>query len=104
MMKRFNPNTVRSSSHLAKTPEATRRYEASVYKAAIERSEGKEVVKVREYLAPIKAGYVPTGFGRKRHPLKSKLSHAKRQMVLAKASANLEFHQALRAECGLPPL
>ena len=60
-MKRFNSNAVRASSHLAVTPEGTRRYERAVYKAAIERSEGKQVVKVREYLAPVKLGFKPTG-------------------------------------------
>lgn len=63
-MKRFNSNTVRASAHLAVTPEGTRRYDRAIYKAAIERSEGKQVVRVREYLAPVTLGFKPTGFGR----------------------------------------
>jgi hypothetical protein len=90
-MKRFNSNTVKSSSHLAVTPEKTRRFEAQVYKAAIERSEGKMVVKVREYLAPIKADFVPRGFGRKI----KRLSHEKRALILQKAEMRVAFFKSL---------
>ena len=90
-MKRFNANTVRASSHLAVTPEGTRRYERAVYKAAIERSEGKMVVRVREYLAPVKPDFVPRGFGRKI----KRLSHEKRLLILQKADKRREFFAGL---------
>ena len=88
-MKRFNSNAVRASSHLAVTPEGTRRYERAVYKAAIERSEGKQVVKVREYLAPVKLGFKPTGFGRgkrSKHQLGG-INDAKFAVITAKRAA-----------------
>lgn len=56
-----------------------------------------EVVKVREYLAPVKAGFVPTGFGRGRrskHPM-VKLGADKRALVNAKADARREFFAEL---------
>jgi hypothetical protein len=59
-----------------------------------------EVVKVREYLAPIKAGFVPTGFGRGRrskHKL-AKMDDAIRASVERKRALNAEFHAQLRAE------
>ena len=91
MMKRFNSNTVKASSHLTPTPDRTRAYERAVYKAAIERSEGKMVVRVREYLAPIKPDFVPRGFGRKI----KRLSHEKRALILQKAERRREFFAEL---------
>lgn len=98
MMKRFNSDNVKASSHLAVTPLKTKAANARAYKQALEWADGKPVVKVRDYLAPVKASYVPKGFGRKRHPLQCKLSHEKRLVVLERAERNAAFHAELKAE------
>lgn len=62
-----------------------------------------EVVKVREYLAPVKAGFRPTGFGRGRRS-KHKLvgiSDANFEAINNKRTQNRAFHAELRASLGV---
>jgi hypothetical protein len=90
-MKRFNCNTVKPSSHLAETPLKTQAANRRAYKQALEWADGVKVERCREYLAPVKAGFVPRAFGRKTKGL----SPAKRELLERKAQARREFFAEL---------
>jgi hypothetical protein len=94
-MKRFNPDKVRASSHLTASPLKSRAASKREYNKAYDAAMGIGLPKEREYLAPVKKNFVPTGFGRKRHPLQCKLSHEKRLVILEKAERRVAFFAEL---------
>jgi hypothetical protein len=58
------------------------------------------VVKVRDYYAPVKSGFVAKGWGRRaerRNGQITGLSGDKRSMVLRRAELNAAFHAELKA-------
>lgn len=56
-------------------------------------ADGKPVVKVREYLAPVDVHFVP-----KRRGSGCRMSHEKRLLILERSSRRAEFFAALRGE------
>lgn len=101
-MKRFNPNTVKPSTHLMPSDLRNKAHEARVYKAAIDAVFNPYTLEKREAKAlklkplPRKANHVVKGWGRKGRAVG--LSDAKRAMVARRQSERVAFFAELCVE------
>lgn len=98
-MKRFNCNTVRPLGNLQSPSEKekahNRRSKGIKVRWAVDKPGTIEVKKVRDFVAPVSASYAPC---RLRGRSGTRLSAAKRAMILRRAEEREKFFASIGAE------